>query len=220
MIRNVIFDLGGVLLTPEWDKHFQRLGFAGEQKERIQKATIRHPDWILLDKGISEEIVLKKMTEYDPGMELEIQIFMKSFRGVIRRRDYTEKWIESLKKAGLGVYVLSNFCRKAAEDNSEQMEFLSQADGVVLSYETGLVKPQKEIYQHLLRTYGLRAEECVFIDDRRDNIEGGEREGIKGILFTSRKQASAELQLLLQLDIEDIDSTDSCLTSLAGDSTI
>ena len=220
MIRNVIFDLGGVLLTPEWDGHFQRLGFAGEQKERIQKATIHHPDWILLDKGISEETVLQQMIEHDPGMESEIRGFMKSFQGVIRRRDYTEQWIESLKKAGLGIYVLSNFCRKAAEDNSEQMGFLSRADGVVLSYETGLVKPQKEIYQYLLRTYGLRAEECVFVDDRRDNIEGGEREGIKGIYFTSQRQAAAELHQLLGLELEDIDTADSSLASFEGDSTV
>ena len=220
MIGNVIFDLGGVLLSVDWEKRFQQCHLTGEKKEQVGRATIFNPDWLLLDKGPPEDMIAEKMIRKEPEAEPEIRRFLESFSGVIRKRDYVETWIRNLKNAGLNVYVLSNFCQKAAKDNREELGFLTEMDGVVFSYETGMIKPEREIYWHLLNEYQLKPEECVFIDDRVDNIEAGEREGIRGILFTSQGQASAELEKLLQIKLEKIDTVDSRKETETGESTL
>lgn len=220
MIGNVIFDLGGVLLSVDWEKRFRQCHLTGEKKEQVGRATIFNPDWLLLDKGLPEDMIVEKMIKKEPEAEAEIREFLKSFSGVIRKRDYVETWIQNLKNKGLKVYVLSNFCPKAAEDNREELGFLTEMDGVVFSYDTGMIKPEKEIYRHLLNEYQLKPEECVFLDDREDNIKAGEREGIRGILFRSQIQASAELEKLLQKKMEKIDTADSSRGAGTGESTI
>ena len=70
-------------------------------------------------------------------------------------------------------------------------------DGIVMSGEELIGKPDQRIYQILLDRYGLKAEECVFIDDRIGNIEAGERLGIRGILFENCQQAKQAFEKLI-----------------------
>ena len=60
-----------------------------------------------------------------------------------------------------------------------------------------MVKPDADIYQCLFDTYGLKPEECVFLDDRPENIEGGEKLGMRGIVFESYEDAKAKLEKML-----------------------
>ena len=61
-----------------------------------------------------------------------------------------------------------------------------------------LVKPDREIYECLLKTYDLKAEECVFLDDRKENVEAARNIGMAGILFENYEQAWAELNIKVQ----------------------
>ena len=70
-------------------------------------------------------------------------------------------------------------------------------DGVIVSYQYKVMKPDRSIYEILLNKYKLKAEECVFIDDRVENVEGAKKIGFYGIHFQSFEQASAELNELL-----------------------
>ena len=56
------------------------------------------------------------------------------------------------------------------------------------------MKPEPEIYQTLLAKYGLKAEECVFLDDRQVNIDGAKAQGMEGIVFTSYEDAVERLK--------------------------
>ena len=67
-------------------------------------------------------------------------------------------------------------------------------DGAILSYTVKQIKPNADIYQTLLSRFGLTAEECVFIDDRLENVEGAKKEGIHGIHFCTIEQARKELE--------------------------
>ena len=93
--------------------------------------------------------------------------------------------------------VLSNFPEKMLRDCAEDMIFLKETDGGILSYQEKLIKPMPAIYWTLLDRYGLEAEECVFIDDTSVNIEAARRLGIHGIVFESREQVEKELNSLL-----------------------
>ena len=93
-----------------------------------------------------------------------------------------EAVVAEIKASGKGIYLLSNF-NKRLRNELYLAPSLLMFDGLVLSGEIGMVKPNVEIYEYLLNKYGLDASECLFVDDRLDNIEAGEKCGIAGYLF-------------------------------------
>ncbi len=197
MIKNIIFDIGNVLMPFGYRAFFESFGYDEETVERLCKATAQSPDWNELDKGVlSYEEVLRRFIENDPQLEAIIYKVFADLQGILGVYEYTEGWIKQLKEAGYGVYYLSNFFQKADEDCKELMGFLELMDGGILSYKDKVTKPDRRIYELLLERYDLKPEECVFLDDTRKNIDGAKVAGIQGILFKDRVQAVAELQKL------------------------
>jgi putative hydrolase of the HAD superfamily len=97
------------------------------------------------------------------------------------------------------VYLLSNYGKtsfEAARDKG-RLSFLPLVDGSVISYEVQIVKPENGIYKALLAKYNLKAEECVFLDDKPENIEAAVKLGFHGIVVESEKQAKTELNNLI-----------------------
>ena len=95
------------------------------------------------------------------------------------------------------MYLLSNYGKtsfEAARDNG-RLSFLPLVDGAVISYEIKIVKPEPGIYEALLTKYGLQAKECVFLDDKAENIEAAKALGFHGIVV---EQAKQELKMLLE----------------------
>ena len=78
--------------------------------------------------------------------------------------------------------------------NKKEMPFLKYMDGVIFSCDVNMLKPEHQIYENLLETFGLKADECVFIDDREENCQGARDVGIQAIQFTGFKQVTAELE--------------------------
>ena len=76
------------------------------------------------------------------------------------------------------------------------MSFLPYMDGAVFSCDVEMIKPEPEIYQYILEQYDLNPSETVFLDDRKENCQGAEKQGIHAIQFKSFKQAAAELEKL------------------------
>ncbi len=197
MIKNIIFDIGNVLMPFGYRPFFESFGYDEETVERLSKATAQSPDWNELDRGVlSYEEVLGRFVENDSQLEEIIQRVFADLHGILGVYDYTESWIKQLKEAGYGVYYLSNFFQKADEDCKDLMGFLELTDGGILSYKDKVTKPDRQIYELLLERFGLKAEECVFLDDTKKNIDGARAVGIHGILFHDREQAVAELQKL------------------------
>lgn len=197
MIKNIIFDIGNVLMPFAYRPFFESFGYDENTVERLCKATAQSPDWNELDRGVlSYEEVLERFIRNDPQLEDIIRKVFVDLHGILGLYDYTEGWIKQLKEDGYGVYYLSNFFQKAEEDCEERMGFLELTDGGILSYKDKVTKPDKQIYELLLDRYGLKAEECVFLDDTKKNIDGAGTLGIKGVLFKNRAQAVEELQKL------------------------
>jgi len=104
-----------------------------------------------------------------------------------------------LKEAGLKVYLLSNYPREVFALHTEcgSFPFLEKVDGKVVSGFVKMIKPNADIYKYLLKEYSLCADECVFIDDREENVEAARTLGMKGIVFECYEQAHRELERLL-----------------------
>ena len=76
-------------------------------------------------------------------------------------------------------------------------EAMREIDGKVISAMVGMIKPDAGIYQCLFDKYNLNPEECVFIDDRLENIEGGRKLGMEGIVFTDYETGKKKLERML-----------------------
>lgn len=197
MIRNVIFDIGNVLTDFCWKEFLAGKGFGEEMIRRIAKASVASPVWQEVDRGVlSQEELMREFVKLDPEIEGELWTAYGDVHGMVRARDYAIPWVKELKRKGYGVYYLSNFSDKAYGDCADALGFLPYMDGGILSYHVRLIKPDPEIYRLLLSRYGLKAQECVFLDDLAVNVEAARAEGIAGIVFETKEQAEKEMERL------------------------
>ena len=197
MIRTVIFDIGNVLAGFSWDEHFRNLGYDEGMRRRLARATVHSEDWKEYDRGcLSDEEIERLLVENDPEIGQEIRRVLADLGGMVRRWDYAIPWIRELKEKGYQVLVLSNFSQQALRECWNALDFLPYVDGGILSFQDKLIKPMPEIYSLLLDRYRLKAEECVFMDDTQENVEGARRAGIHAFRFENQKQAKAELEKL------------------------
>ena len=199
MIKNIVFDIGNVLASFAWEEFFQSFGIQGETFERLANATVRNPFWNEMDRGVlSDEEIIEGFIRNDPSVEPQIRQVMHDISGIVTRRDYAGEWIRELKERGYKVYVISNFSAKAHVECADALYFLEDVDGAIMSYREKLLKPSGEIFDLLCRRYGLKAEECVFLDDMPQNVEGAKKAGFSAIRFVTYEQAKEELEKMLR----------------------
>ena len=197
MIRNIIFDIGNVLTDFRWEGFLRDKGFDDAMLARIANASVRSPLWNEFDRGEwTTEELMAAFIRQDPEIERELHLAYDDIQGMVTKRDYAIPWLRELKERGCGVYYLSNFSQKAYEDCQDALDFLPYMDGGILSYRDRLIKPAKEIYELLLSRYGLKAQECVFLDDTPVNVEAAKKLGFEGIVFRTKEQAEKELRAL------------------------
>lgn len=197
MVKNIIFDIGNVLTDFRWEDFLRDKGFDDAMINKIADVSVRNPLWFELDRGVwTEEQLMQAFIKEAPELEKELHIAFDDVRGMVTPRSYAIPWLKELKEKGYGVWYLSNFSRKVEIECSDCLSFMPLMDGGILSYRDHLIKPDPAIYQLLLERYGLKAEECVFLDDTLENVKAGEQLGIHGIHFQSKEQAEEELHEL------------------------
>lgn len=197
MIKTIIFDIGNVLADFRWEEFYRDKGYTGEVYERLAKATVASPDWCEYDRGVlTDEEMLNRFIKNDPEMEDVIREALADTKGMVTMRDYAIPWIQELKSKGYQVLFLSNFPERIRWECDDALKFVPYTDGGIFSYEDKVIKPGTEIYLLLLYRFGLKPEECVFLDDSKRNIDGAAKLGINTIHFTDRESALAELKAL------------------------
>lgn len=187
MIRNIVFDLGGVLVN--WDPiHLYRKIFDDESKavEFLQRVCTY--EWNLeQDRGRSlKEATESKVREF-PEFESEIRAYYgrwtEMFYGTIEEN--VDLLHDFLGKDTHQVFALTNWSRETFPVAQELFPFFRNFDGAVVSGEVGIIKPDPDIYQLLLERYNLNPEESVFIDDRKENVEAAKALNFHGIHYQS-----------------------------------
>ncbi len=199
-IRNVIFDLGMVLVDFRYREYMKELGFDESTVSFFEKNIILCDIWRMMDRGDkTQEDAVKFFLERYPNYERAIRKFFYDTTRLVLPYSDVEAWIRDLKEHGYRVYILSNYPAELFDVHKSCFGFLSLVDGCVISAEEHLAKPEPEIYERLLSRFGLKAVESVFLDDRKENVEGAEACGIHGILVGDRKAAQEELRIFLHL---------------------
>lgn len=194
MIKNIVFDISNVLAPFRMKEFLLEKGFDEIMIKRLYKASAMTPYWVEFEKGlISESKVIDAFVKCDPEIEKELHLAFDSVNGIMGEYDYSVGWIEALKKAGYGVYCITNFTPAGYYQCYDKISFVEKMDGSIFSFKEGYVKPEPEIYKLLLDRYALKAEESVFIDDTEANVRGAEALGFKGIVFKGYEDAVQKL---------------------------
>ena len=180
MIKNIIFDMGGVLIDYNPEKALYAL-FDKETADLLLKVIFRNPLWSDKDRGIitPAEIMEKVRNEIPAEIFEQVSSMVDNFYPYMPPFEKMEGFVRNLKEKGFGIYLLSN----ASSDFHERrngIPALSMFDGVIISADHKLLKPEKEIYEKLYETFNLDPSECFFIDDVAANIEGAAATGMQG----------------------------------------
>lgn len=197
MIKNVIFDIGNVLVDFRWREIMEELEIPVEIRDRFETSVFGSDLWHSYDHGlISDEDIYEKLKETNKEFGDAFEKVWAKRVELVKPYDYAVPWIKTLKREGLGVYLLSNYPKNLFTMHTENgsFPFLQYVDGKIVSGFVKKVKPDADIYEELLETYHLKAHECIFIDDRADNVEAAKAIGMQGIVLTSYEQANQELR--------------------------
>lgn len=200
MIKSIIFDIGNVLADFNFEGCFKHYTSDEETYHKMVQATVMSPVWNEFDKGVwSDEEILQGFIKNDPSIERELRTMFMNLTGIIKQRAYAIPWIQELKQSGYQVLLLSNFPKRIYEIyRKSELQFLDVVDGGILSYREKLVKPDPEIYHLLIKRYQLIPEECVFMDDREENVIAARKVGWYAIQFLTREKAIAELEIITE----------------------
>ena len=184
MIKNVVFDLGKVLLNFEPLDHLRaRIADEAAVKE-LYELIFLSEEWLLLDRGsISDAEALAAWCGRKPQYEGLIRYSMEQWYEMMTPITETVELLKAAKAAGRNVFVLSNFHHSARDAVCAEYDFFTLLDGAVFSCDCHLLKPEAEIYRLLLQKYELEAKQTLFIDDVKDNVEAAARQDIQAIHF-------------------------------------
>ena len=225
MINNVVFDIGRVLVHYNWKKWLRELlsdddyiffltsyknrtgkmpVWAGEEADvlvdKLYDAIFCHGDWDEIDRGVMsvEQVIIRMASHIEIGSYTDLVRFCLHNAGkALEQYDYSRSWLWNIKARGFGVFYLSNYSRFLMAQNKECLDFIPMMNGGIFSDDVKLIKPDPAIYELLCERYCLIPGECVFIDDKLENVEAAKKLGFKTIQMKDYDQASVELDKYL-----------------------
>ncbi len=203
MYRNIIFDLGGVVVEYA-PRVFLVDHFLNEKLEnQLYAITFGSEEWRQLDAGLitreqANAIIREKGAAL--GRSFEVDVILTDWFDMLKTKDDTVQLLKRLKKRGYRLFYLSNIPTDVLEI-LQARKFWRLFDGGVASCDIGINKPDPRIYQVLLQHYGLAASETIFVDDNRENAAAASQVGITGMHFRGLKPTLAQmLQLGISFD--------------------
>lgn len=195
-MRNIIFDFGNVLV--EW--HPERVYgeyFGDEAKAWWFLRHVADLDWRQrIDAGESQDACIAELKARQPEYAEAIELYRSHWREMLTGEmpGMRELLIE-LRVKGYEIYGLTNWSMETFPEAREHFGILQLIDRYVVSGAEGLVKPDPRLFRVLLNRYGLKAEECIFVDDNPDNVAAARALGMEGIVFHGAEDLRKQLKL-------------------------
>jgi putative hydrolase of the HAD superfamily len=196
-IENVVFDLGGVLVTWKPDEIIAGVFDDPDLQALIRREIFQHPDWVEIDKGHLEETDAIQRFHERTGVPLtKLEELMQFVKESLTPIPKSIELLEELAAQGLNLYCLSNMpvCRFAHIQSLHN--FCHHFKGIIISGEVKMMKPDREIFKHLLSEFQLQTSATVFVDDFPINIEAAKEAGLNTILFRDADDCRHQLQAL------------------------
>jgi FMN phosphatase YigB (HAD superfamily) len=199
-VRNVVFDLGGVLI--DWNpRKIAESAFPDKaEQDAVLSIIFRHEHWVKYDRGdIAAETAVAYFSQVSgiapPGIARFLAVYQQSLTAIPAH----VRWFNELHGQGVALYCLSNCSAQVFATLSERYPFFAGFRGVVISGVSHVAKPEREAFLYLLDQYGLEAGQTVLVDDRADNVEAARGIGMKTVLFTTLAESRHQLAAILAM---------------------
>ena len=193
-----LFDLGGVFF--DWDPNYYFINIFEDQLEReyfLNK--ICNDAWnIQQDAGRSINDAEIELIPQFPKYEKQIKMYYANHRKMIKAI-FKESIavLDYLKKNDYQCYVLSNWSAETFKGMIDDYPFLKKFDGLLISGEDKLIKPDPAIYQLAIKRFNLDPQECVFIDDKLENVEAAKKLNFNIIHLINPKTIEVDIKKYL-----------------------
>jgi putative hydrolase of the HAD superfamily len=199
-IENVLFDIGNVLIRWDVDAILRRFTDDPAMQNTLRDQVFYRADWNRLDEGsLTDAQAITRMAER-AGCEIALlESLFHHFRRLMPPIVETLSLMEDVKRAGLGLYILSNMSEATFASLSQRYEFFSRFDGVMISAKEKMAKPDRAFFEHCLQRFGLSPAVTLFIDDAAANIETAQSLGLSAIVFENTPACFAQIQSRLNL---------------------
>jgi putative hydrolase of the HAD superfamily len=200
-VRGLLVDFGGVLTSNVFDSFRQFCAAEGIDPDRIKTLFRENPEALGLVRSLETGDISEEDFSRDFGALLEIDDrddLVNRMFGYIQPDEEMVEAVRRARAAGVRTGLLSNSMGAGRYDRSAFPELF---DGVVISGEVGMHKPQPEIFELACERVGLAPADCVFVDDLRENCEGAEAVGITAVLHRGAASTLLELEKLLGIEL-------------------
>ena len=181
MIKNIVFDLGNVLIKYTPDVFLK--DYPDAKRELLGKEIYHSENWLKMDHGdLSEAELIDLVCSRIPESYHADAVKLIKWYELTSLVEGMEQLVLALKANGYGIYMLSN-TSEAFYRFRKKIPVLKYFDGLFVSADHRLLKPDREIFRLFCKEFNLNASECVFIDDSAANVDGAKEVGFEGILF-------------------------------------
>lgn len=199
MIKNIVFDFGGVLVQYDFEGFFAKILGSREQGEWFMENVLPHRINNDMDLEFHNfRYYIEQQQRLWPDYAEALDIFDKHYIDVFTREtEGIRDILLTLKARGYRILGLSNWSSRVYEVINK-FDIFNLIEDSLISKDVHQLKPNKDIYESFLNKFHVKADECVFIDDKPENIEGCKVVGMNGIVFKNSKQLQQELDKLLQ----------------------
>jgi putative hydrolase of the HAD superfamily len=199
MIKNIVFDLGNVLISFRPSEYFDKKNYPGAIKSTILTDIFGSKEWLMLDNGDITTLQAIDAIAKSSSLKKEEIVHIFNLRtDLMFPLDINVRLLPELKKRGYGLYFLSNFPLDIFEEVHTGYFFFRYFDGGLISAEARSSKPDPGIYKILMEKYSLIPNECLFIDDIEKNVKTAESIGMKGIFTNGSLEISDEIEKALK----------------------
>lgn len=198
-IKNIIFDFGGVLV--DWNpRYLYKSHFEDENEMEYFLKNICTEEWNLeQDRGRSLLEGTQLLQKQFPEFHTPIELFYAKWE-VMLKNDIPETVSLLYKlKSKYNIYGLTNWSAETISIAYDRFSFFKEFDGIVVSGQEKIIKPDYKIYQILLDRYNLKAENTIFIDDNINNIKTAKEIGLYAIHFQNPGKLEVELSKIKAL---------------------
>jgi putative hydrolase of the HAD superfamily len=203
MIRNIIFDLGNVLISFVPSEYLIKKNYPGNIRNTILTDIFLSPEWKMLDNGdITVPEAIESIAPKSSLNKEEIALVFNFRRDIMFPLDDNARLLPTLRKQGYRLYYLSNFPLDVFEEVKNDYFFFRHFDGGIISAEVKMSKPDIRIYEYLIRHYGLNPEESLYIDDIEENVLAAEAAGMKGMVTNGSPRIAEQLGNRLGIKVQ------------------
>jgi len=198
MIKNIVFDLGNVLLSFVPSEYLIKKNYPDNIRNTILRDIFQSTEWKMLDNGdITVPEAIESIAAKSSLKREEIDYVFNFRSDIMFPLDDNARLLPELRKQGYKLYYLSNFPLDIFEEIKNDFYFFRHFDGGIISAEVRISKPDIRFYEYLIGKYSLNPSESLFIDDIEENVRAAGKAGMKAMFTNGSLNIAEQLEKTL-----------------------